>query len=310
MERKKVWCRYRGTAASPECLGATTRQGEQTLHATLPWAACRQCLETMGPGKMIMQTHKGTGAARPGLSLPNTDEACATGGTSTTVPCKASMSRCKQEQLSEDDDTDQVLISSPLTARYRHMATRAVVVVWTARDEIQPSFSISHRPATTDERKNNRTFLGRHRPIALSWDHGIERPLPTATSPGSTGRGRRRARWPSRPDDFAMCVPALDSQHRQGRVVAGRPPRWVAFYPPSFLAFGLRRRRIGRCRYGPRQIESAAAGSQRVFISRTQSSRHDLAVDRRHPSCLPGSPHRGHHQQFARTLAWQSLKAR
>lgn len=50
------------------------------------------------------------------------------------------MSRCKQELMSEDDDTDRVLISSPLTARYRHMATRAVVVVvvWTARDEIQP----------------------------------------------------------------------------------------------------------------------------------------------------------------------------
>lgn len=169
MERKKVWCRYRGTAASPECLGATTRQGEQTLHATLPWAACRQCLETMGPGKMIMQTHKGTGPARPGLSLPNTGEACATGGTSTTVPCGASMSRCKQEQLSKDDDTDRVLISSPLIARYRHMATRAVVVVvWTARDEIQPSFSISHRPATTDTREEEQSNVPRppstHRP--------------------------------------------------------------------------------------------------------------------------------------------------
>lgn len=147
MEEKTVWCQCRGTAASaaasPECLGATTQQGGQTLactsHATLPWAACRQRLETMGLGKMIMQTHKWTGPARSGLSLPNTGEACATGGTSTTVPCKASMSRCKQEQLSEDDDTDRVLISSPLTARYRQMATRAVVVVvWTARDEIQP----------------------------------------------------------------------------------------------------------------------------------------------------------------------------
>lgn len=195
-----------------------------------------------------MQTHKWTGPARSGLSLPNTGEACATGGTSTTVPCKASMSRCKQEQLSEDDDTDRVLISSPLTARYRHMATRAVVVVvWTARDEIQPKqFSLPlysaprypTRSATTDEMKNNRMFLGQYRPIALSWDHGIERPLPTATSPGSTGRGRRRARWPSRPDDFDMCVPALDSQHRQARVVAGRPPRWLHSTRPHFWLLG------------------------------------------------------------------------
>lgn len=277
-----------------------------------------------------------TGPARSGLSLPNTGEACATGETSTNLPCKASMSRCKQELMSEDDDTDRVLISSPLTARYRHMATRAVVVVVgvDGKGRIQsrrfhqsapPLSGLGHShslpvrfdiPPTTDEMKNNRTFLGRHRPMALSWDHGIERPLPTVTSPGSTGRGRRRARWPSRPGDFAMCVPALDSQHRQARVVAGRPPRWLHSTRPHFWLLGcddggLGDADMGQDKMGSRRRVrrecSSREHSHRDMTSPSTSGTEKLS--RWIPSSLPNT-HRGHRQQFARTLAWQSLKAR
>jgi len=218
-----------------------------------------------------MQAHKWTARpARSGQSLPNAGEACATGGNLDNwkgFPAKRPCSRCKQEPCprttiprpGKETDTHRSSADTPDSQVSTHGNSRCGGggggVDGKGRD-FSPDGSVCHcldsatplpmrfsipLPPTTDEMKNNRMFLGRHRPIALSWDRGIERRRrPTATFPGSTGRGRRRARWPSRPDDFAMCVPALDSQHRQGRIVAS--------YPPSFLAFGLQRRRIGRCR--------------------------------------------------------------
>lgn len=186
------------------------------------------------------------------------------------------MSRCKQELMSEDDDTDRVLISSPLTARYRHMATRAVVVVvvWTARDEFSPGGSVCvwtrplalaacafRYPADNrrDEEQSNvprpasthGPELGpRYRTTAPNCDFSrIDR---TWTTPSPMALATRRFRHVR----ASIGLPASPSPCRCGQTAS-----MVAFYPPSFLAFGLRRRRIGRCRYGPRQDGFATAGS-------------------------------------------------